>query len=164
MSVEPGRFVLIMGALGWQDNPYIPASSSSYQSVACAAPECPGHQCGPNQVCSYARHYAEDSTSSGVIASDLASFGDASTIAPTRILFGCETSETGDLYSQRADGIIGMGKGQLSIMNQLVGSGATENQFSLCYGGMARGGGAMILGAVPPPPPMQFVPLDVRPG
>lgn len=147
-----------------QDNPYVPASSSTYQAVPCDANNCPGRQCGPDQVCAYSRHYAEDSTSAGIIASDLATFGEFSSIPPTRILFGCETSETGDLYTQRADGIIGMGKGQLGIMNQLVGMGATEDQFSLCYGGMERGGGSMIMGAVPPPPAMNFVPLDSRPG
>lgn len=100
------------------------------------------------------------SSSNGVLANDVLSFGNESALAPQRAVFGCETSETGDLYSQRADGIIGLGRGPLSVMDQLVDKGAIEDSFSLCYGGMGIGGGAMVLGRVESPPDMVFTHSD----
>ncbi|CAI5499225.1 unnamed protein product [Closterium sp. Naga37s-1] len=51
-----------------------------------------------------------------------------------RLVFGCELQETGDLYLQRADGIVGLGRDALSLPNQLVLSGAMrEDVFSLCF-------------------------------
>lgn len=100
------------------------------------------------------------SSSKGVLGKDLIGFGQDSQLAPQDLLFGCETSETGDLYLQHADGIMGLGRGPLSIVDQLVGSGAMADAFSLCYGGMDVGGGAMILGAIPPLPEMVFAPSD----
>ncbi|KAK4765126.1 hypothetical protein SAY86_026216 [Trapa natans] len=96
------------------------------------------------------------STSSGVLSEDLVSFGNLSELPPQRAVFGCENVETGDLYSQHADGIMGMGRGDLSIMDQLVGKGVISDSFSLCYGGMEIGGGAMVLGGMSPPSDMVF--------
>ncbi|RZS11322.1 hypothetical protein BHM03_00042646, partial [Ensete ventricosum] len=106
--------------------------------------------------CVYERQYAEMSSSSGVLGEDLISFGKESELKPQRAVFGCENSETGDLFSQHADGIIGLGRGQLSIMDQLVEKGVISDSFSLCYGGMDIGGGAMVLGEITPPPDMVF--------
>lgn len=100
------------------------------------------------------------SSSSGVLGKDTVSFGNESSLKPQRLVFGCENSETGDLYSQRADGIMGLGRGQLSIMDQLVEEGVIGDSFSLCYGGMEVGGGAMVLGGISPPPGMVFSPSD----
>lgn len=96
------------------------------------------------------------STSSGVLGNDIISFGDQSELAPQRANFGCENVETGDLYRQRADGIMGLGRGDLSIVDQLVESAVISDSFSLCYGGMDVGGGAMVLGGVSPPNDMIF--------
>lgn len=96
------------------------------------------------------------SSSSGVLGEDIVSFGNKSELKPQRAVFGCENSETGDLYSQHADGIMGLGRGELSIVDQLVDKGVISDSFSLCYGGMGIGGGAMILGSVSPPSDMVF--------
>ncbi|KAM3758103.1 hypothetical protein ACB098_01G017400 [Castanea mollissima] len=71
-----------------------------------------------------------------------------------------ERRETGDLYTQRADGIMGLGRGRLSVMDQLVDKGVISDSFSLCYGGMDVGGGAMILGGISSPPDMVFTHSD----
>lgn len=137
-----------------QDPKFQPDLSSTYQPVKC------GLDCGLCDIdknqCKYERQYAEMSTSSGVLGEDLVSFGVDSALGPQRAVFGCENSETGDLYHQHADGIMGLGRGQLSIMDQLVQHGVIADSFSLCYGGMDVGGGAMVLGAIPPPPDMVF--------
>lgn len=108
----------------------------------------------------YDRQYAEMSSSSGVLGEDVVSFGNLSELPPQRAVFGCENDETGDLYSQRADGIMGLGRGDLSIMDQLVDKKVISNSFSLCYGGMDVGGGAMILGGISPPEDMVFTHSD----
>lgn len=136
-----------------QDPKFQPDLSSTYRPVKCSL-DC---NCDSESgQCVYERQYAEMSTSSGVLGEDLISFGNLSELEPQRAVFGCENMETGDLYSQRADGIMGLGSGDLSIMDQLVDKGVINDSFSLCYGGMGVGGGAMVLGGISPPTDMVF--------
>ncbi|KAJ4815318.1 Eukaryotic aspartyl protease family protein [Rhynchospora pubera] len=136
-----------------QDPRFQPDKSSSYQPVKCN-PDC---SCdSEHNQCVYERQYAEMSSSSGVLGNDLITFGPESDLKPQRAVFGCENSETGDLYSQHADGIMGLGRGQLSIVDQLVEKGVIDDAFSLCYGGMDIGGGAMVLGRIDPPTGMAW--------
>ncbi|KAM6542860.1 hypothetical protein CsatB_007307 [Cannabis sativa] len=140
-----------------QDPRFQPNSSSTYEPVKCNM-NC---NCDKDGVqCTYERRYAEMSSSSGVLGEDIISFGNESELVPQRAVFGCENVETGDLYSQRADGIIGLGRGRLSVMDQLVDKGVIGDSFSLCYGGMGVGGGAMILGGISSPPDMVFTHSD----
>ncbi|KAE8665951.1 RING/U-box superfamily protein with ARM repeat domain isoform 1 [Hibiscus syriacus] len=108
------------------------------------------------EQCLYERKYAEMSSSSGVLGEDVMSFGNQSELVPQRAGFGCENEETGDLYSQHADGIMGLGRGDLSVVDQLVEKGVISDSFSLCYGGMDIGGGAMVLGGISGPSDMVF--------
>lgn len=147
-------FLLFFGV---QDPRFRPDQSSTYETVKC------DYNCNcdfDGKYCTYERRYAEMSTSSGVLSEDMISFGNESQLVPQRLVFGCENVETGDLYSQRADGIVGLGRGQLSIVDQLVEKGAISDSFSLCYGGMDTIGGAMILGRISPPPDMAFARSD----
>ncbi|KAL3726125.1 hypothetical protein ACJRO7_031070 [Eucalyptus globulus] len=140
-----------------QDPKFQPELSSTYQPVKCNI-DC---TCDDNRAqCTYERQYAEMSTSSGVLGNDILSFGNLSELAPQRAVFGCENVETGDLYSQHADGIMGLGRGDLSIVDQLVEKGVISDSFSLCYGGMEIGGGAMVLGGIFPPPDMVYAYSD----
>ncbi|KAH7652450.1 Aspartic peptidase A1 family protein [Dioscorea alata] len=136
-----------------QDPRFQPDESSTYEPVKCnTACTCDKDK----QQCTYERQYAEMSSSSGVLGKDVMSFGDESALRPQRAVFGCENVETGDLFSQHADGIMGLGRGPLSIMDQLVEKGVISDSFSLCYGGMDIGGGAMVLGGISPLPDMVF--------
>ncbi|KAB1214860.1 Aspartic proteinase-like protein 2 [Morella rubra] len=140
-----------------QDPRFQPELSSTYRTVKCNL-DC---TCDNENVqCVYERQYAEMSTSKGVLGEDLISFGTLSELAPQRAVFGCENEETGDLYSQHADGIMGLGSGQLSIVDQLFEKGVIDDSFSLCYGGMDVGGGAMVLGHISPPTDMVFTHSD----
>ncbi|XP_048436165.1 LOW QUALITY PROTEIN: aspartic proteinase 36 [Pyrus x bretschneideri] len=140
-----------------QDPRFQPDLSSTYQPVKCNI-NC---NCDNKEAqCTYERRYAEMSSSSGVLGEDVISFGNESVLVPQRAVFGCENIETGDLYRQRADGIIGLGRGQLSVMDQLVDKGVISDSFSLCYGGMGVGGGAMVLGGMKSPPDMVFANSD----
>ncbi|KAM0067992.1 putative nepenthesin [Helianthus debilis subsp. tardiflorus] len=131
---------------GKHQNPkFDPDSSSTYQPVKCTI-DC---TCDSSMTqCTYAREYAEMSSSSGVLGEDIISFGDQSDISPQRATFGCENSESGELYTQRADGILGLGRGDLSLVDQLFHRAMIHDSFSLCYGGMDVGGGAMVLGGL----------------
>ncbi|ONK72266.1 uncharacterized protein A4U43_C04F17560 [Asparagus officinalis] len=136
-----------------QDPRFQPDLSSTYQPVKCNI-DC---TCDvDNSQCTYERQYAEMSSSSGVLGKDIVSFGSQSALVPQHAVFGCENSETGDLFSQHADGIMGLGRGPLSIVDQLVEKEVISDTFSLCYGGMDVGGGAMVLGELPPPTEMVF--------
>ncbi|KAG1362080.1 putative Haloacid dehalogenase-like hydrolase domain-containing protein Sgpp [Cocos nucifera] len=135
------------------DPRFQPDLSSTYRPVKCNA-DC---TCDEEMLqCTYERQYAEMSSSSGVLGEDIVSFGAESAFPPQHAIFGCENSETGDIFSQHADGIMGLGHGQLSIVDQLVKKGVINDSFSLCYGGMDIGGGAMVLGGISPPPEMVF--------
>lgn len=136
-----------------QDPKFDPELSSTYKPVKCNI-DC---TCDNNrEQCVYERQYAEMSSSSGVLGEDIISFGNQSDLHPQRAVFGCENVETGDLYSQHADGIMGLGRGDLSIVDQLVDGGVISDSFSLCYGGMDVGGGAMVLGGISPPAEMVY--------
>lgn len=67
-----------------------------------------------------------------------------------RIIFGCEARETGDIYSQKADGIMGIGRGAVSLPSQLAMQGVMADVFALCYGDF-NGGGSLVLGEITPP-------------
>ncbi|XP_018680544.2 aspartic proteinase 36-like [Musa acuminata AAA Group] len=130
-----------------------PDLSSTYEPVKCND-DC---TCDKEQKqCVYESQYTEMSSSSGVLGEDLISFGKESELKPQRAVFGCANSETGNLFNQHADGIIGLGRGELSIMDQLADKGVVTDSFSLCYGGMDVDGGAMVLGEITPPPDMVF--------
>ncbi|KAH7283587.1 hypothetical protein KP509_34G014900 [Ceratopteris richardii] len=143
-----------------QDPWFKPESSTTYKPVECG-PSCSFCDSDKHQ-CKYVRRYAEMSTSEGLLGTDLLSFGNFSTIEPERLVFGCETAESGDIHDQRADGIMGLGRGAYSIVDQLINSNAMTASFSLCYGGMGQGGGAMVMGAIPNPPQMVFTKSDFR--
>ena len=34
------------------------------------------------------------------------------------VVFGCETKETGEIFNQEADGILGLGNSEVSMINQ----------------------------------------------
>ncbi|GMI98030.1 hypothetical protein like AT5G43100 [Hibiscus trionum] len=140
-----------------QDPKFQPDLSSTYQPVKCNL-DC---DCDTDRVqCIYERQYAEMSSSSGVLGEDVLSFGNQSELALQRAVFGCENEETGDLFSQHADGIMGLGRGDLSVVDQLVEKGVISDSFSLCYGGMDIGGGAMVLGGISAPSDMVFSSSD----
>ncbi|CAA0838864.1 Eukaryotic aspartyl protease family protein [Striga hermonthica] len=140
-----------------QDPRFKPDLSSTYQPVKCNI-DCACDNA--REQCIYERQYAEMSSSSGVLGEDIVSFGNQSELEPQRAVFGCENMETGDLYSQHADGIMGLGRGDLSIVDQLVEKGVISDSFSLCYGGMDVGGGAMVLGGISSPADMVFAHSD----
>ena len=54
------------------------------------------------------------------------------------VVFGCETKETGEIFNQEADGILGLGNSEVSMVNQ-VRLPALPSQTAASH---MRGGGA----------------------
>ena len=63
-------------------------------------------------LCSFA---AEQSSSAGVLIQDKLQLLDGG----FPVVFGCETRETGEIFSQEADGIMGLGNSAVSLVNQV---------------------------------------------
>ncbi|KAK9808761.1 hypothetical protein WJX72_003142 [[Myrmecia] bisecta] len=122
-----------------------PAASESSEKVTCGTPECqcgrPACGCSAEQECTYSRTYAEQSSSAGLLIRDHLQMYDGA----VDIIFGCETKETGEIFNQEADGILGLGNSEVSLVNQLVSGGMIDDVFSLCFGNV-EGDGALMLG------------------
>eukprot|EP00270_Netrium_digitus_P016348 TRINITY_DN5851_c0_g1_i2.p1 TRINITY_DN5851_c0_g1~~TRINITY_DN5851_c0_g1_i2.p1 ORF type:complete len:751 (+),score=141.85 TRINITY_DN5851_c0_g1_i2:56-2254(+) len=143
-----------------QDPAFVPHKSSSFYSISCQSSNCPVLQCDGDMRCYFSESYLEGSSVNGFYASDLLSLGKSSSISSTQAIFGCDTMETGLMFTQRVDGVMGLGRGNLSIIKQLVDAKAIDDVFSLCYGGMDVGGGVMVLGSAGQPKGMTFTPLN----
>ncbi len=61
------------------------------------------------------RRAAEQSSSAGLLVADQLQVGDGG----VEVVFGCETKETGEIYNQEADGILGLGNSEVSLINQV---------------------------------------------
>ena len=57
---------------------------------------------------------AEQSSSSGLLMGDQLQLRDGG----VEVVFGCETKETGEIFNQEADGILGLGNSEVSMVNQ----------------------------------------------
>ncbi|KAK1324458.1 Aspartic proteinase nepenthesin-2 [Acorus calamus] len=109
-----------------------PHSSSTYTSVLCMNDLCGQYrpppfmpQCDPKAVCNYELEYADASGTSGVISTDTITLGSRNPVSFPNTLFGCSLNDTGNTVL--VDGIVGLGRGDQSIISQL---GIT--QFSYC--------------------------------
>lgn len=99
--------------------------------------------------CGFKRSYAEASATRGFLVQDnLLLHGSQSGQAGLHtvpLVFGCAMAESGALHRQAADGIMGLGNSNASLINQLVKQGAMQDRFSLCFGSI-EGQGALLLG------------------
>lgn len=101
--------------------------------------------------CAFVQSYSEGSKYEGFMGMDNFSFRkDASEhIQPFKMIFGCATFENGELYSQDADGIIGLGVGTKaqappsSLELQRIQGILSNSVFSLC---LAQEGGLLSFG------------------
>ncbi|KAI8471379.1 MAG: aspartic peptidase domain-containing protein [Monoraphidium minutum] len=131
--------------------PYAPDASSTSTRIACGDASCAalgGSRCvGANQ-CYYSLSYAEASSSEGYLIRDVVNLPGADG-APLQAVVGCVNYETGMIYSQKADGLIGLGNAPRAFPQQIAASGQLSNVFGLCFG--FPSGGALLLGDAPLP-------------
>ncbi|CAK9186792.1 unnamed protein product [Ilex paraguariensis] len=142
-----------------------PSSSSTASLITCSDQRCAlGAQSSDSgcftqsNQCSYTFQYGDGSGTSGFYVSDLMYFdaivGNSLTSnSSAKVVFGCSTSQTGDLTkSDRAvDGIFGFGQQSLSVISQLASQGMAPNVFSHCLSGSSGGGGILVLGQIMEP-------------
>ena len=143
-------------------------ASSTAHAVRCATPACACGStpcgCGTEGACTFAREYAEQSTASGVVVSDVlwlppskAGGGGAANTSSSpsttpRITLGCTTKETGEIQAQRAAGVAGLGNATTGLVAQLAAAGATDTAaFALCLApdpapGASNHHGVLVLG------------------
>ncbi|KVH90725.1 Aspartic peptidase, partial [Cynara cardunculus var. scolymus] len=119
-----------------------------------------------NTHCNYTFKYGDGSATSGYFVSDkieLEMYSDETSLlshTSSTVLFGCSTSQSGELSSsERAvDGIFGFGQQGLSIISQLASEGEAPNSFSHCLIGGGDGGGILVFGQIIDPK-MVYSPL-----
>lgn len=141
-----------------------PSSSSTAQPISCSDQRCAlGEQssdsgCSTQNQCGYTFQYGDGSGTSGFYVADLMHFdtivgNSLTTNSSASVVFGCSTSQTGDLTkTDRAiDGIFGFGQQGLSVIAQLASQGVTPNVFSHCLKGSNGGGGILVLGQIVEP-------------
>ncbi|GBF88216.1 hypothetical protein Rsub_00928 [Raphidocelis subcapitata] len=154
-----------------QSKPFDPAASSTSRAIGCSDDACslPRRSCNVSESksqCSFYNLYAEGSSSGGVVLTDKLLLPRPGGRAPEVLegfKFGCAKFQTGQLYTQEADGVAGLGFGPAALPAQLAaarkGGDGAPGAFSLCLG---ADGGAMALGkAARPPgaPALQYVSL-----
>lgn len=95
-----------------------PSKSSTYSKLACSSNLCealPTSSCKSD--CEYLYTYGDSSSTQGVLASETFTFG-SSGASVSNIGFGCGDSNQGSGFSQ-ASGLVGLGRGPLSLISQL---------------------------------------------
>ncbi|KAF0904263.1 hypothetical protein E2562_033027 [Oryza meyeriana var. granulata] len=128
-----------------QDPLFDPSKSSTYAAVPCRDPQCAvaGNLCSEDNTCLYSIHYGDGSSTTGVLSHDTL------TLTSSRMLsgfpFGCGQRNLGDFG--RVDGLLGLGRGQLSLPSQAAASfGAV---FSYCLPSFNTTPGYLTIGATP---------------
>ncbi|KAM0022845.1 putative nepenthesin [Helianthus debilis subsp. tardiflorus] len=149
---------------------YDPSSSSTSHAISCADQRCSraveSSDSGClNDQCTYKFKYGDGSGTSGYYVSDLMHLetiveGSKELSSSANVVFGCSTTQTGDLTkSDRAvNGILGLGQNGLSIISQLSSQGVAPDAFSHCLIGSDDGGGILVIGQIVEPN-MVYTPL-----
>ncbi|KAH6831253.1 hypothetical protein C2S53_009448 [Perilla frutescens var. hirtella] len=107
-----------------------PSRTSSYRPVSCESDQCTSSgtaSCDRHNSCQYQDSYGDNSYSSGELAVDTFTFDGG--VSFPKVAFGCGHSNDGT-FSQTGSGIVGLGGGSISIINQLQSS--IGGKFSYC--------------------------------
>ncbi|CAL5068101.1 unnamed protein product [Urochloa decumbens] len=113
-----------------------PSKSSTYAAVPCSSDLCgdlPTSTCTSNK-CGYTYTYGDSSSTQGVLATETFTLADSSSKLPG-VAFGCGDTNEGDGFSQGA-GLVGLGRGPLSLVSQLG-----LDKFSYCLTSLDDGAG-----------------------
>ncbi|KAK9061581.1 hypothetical protein SSX86_018763 [Deinandra increscens subsp. villosa] len=149
---------------------YDPSSSSTSSSISCSDRWCSkGAQTSDsgcsNSLCSYRFQYGDGSGTAGHYVSDVMhldtiGIDSKSLSSSANVVFGCSTSQIGDLTKSdtAVNGIFGFGQNGLSVISQLSSQGIAADAFSHCLIGSDRGGGILVIGQIIEPN-MVYTPL-----
>ncbi|KAH7678128.1 Aspartic peptidase A1 family protein [Dioscorea alata] len=141
-----------------------PFASSSYSPILCTSPSCssqardlpiPPNCNSTSHLCQVSLSYADASSSSGTLATDLFRLGNSPSL-PT--IFGCiSSSYSSSVEDSNTAGLLGMNRGALSFITQ-----TSTRRFSYCISGRDSSG-VLLLGdpssTVPFSIPFNYTPL-----
>nr|CAB3472000.1 unnamed protein product [Digitaria exilis] len=111
-----------------------PSSLSTYDVVGCETEACQNlnrASCDASSNCRYQYSYGDGSRTTGVLSTETFVFsgdGDRQVSVP-HVDFGCSTYMAGTF---RADGLVGLGAGGLSLVSQLGSATSFGRRFSYC--------------------------------
>ncbi|XP_059276508.1 aspartic proteinase CDR1-like [Lycium ferocissimum] len=107
--------------------------SSTYKTVGCDTKECAstGYSCVRGNVCEYQMNYGDASHTVGDLAFEKFTFPSTSgkNVSIPHVAFGCG-HDNGGTFMKYTSGIIGLGGGEVSIINQLKKQ--INGKFSYC--------------------------------
>ncbi|KAG2709021.1 hypothetical protein I3843_05G200700 [Carya illinoinensis] len=124
-----------------------PAQSSSFANVSCSSPLCKkwaDTKCGSS--CLYSNSYGDGTSTEGFLATETFNFGGSDSESSVPDLgFGCGVNNGGPGLNDGA-GIVGLGRGPLSLVSQLH-----TRQFSYCLTsiGGTNGSSSLFIGSAP---------------
>ena len=137
-----------------------PAESSTYMHGCADVPGCGAegtHSLCTGRQCAYSVTHEDGSSIRGELARDEIGlvyanlFGIPLTRFKVLSTFGCQSSETGQLHAQVADGVLGLGLSEhsdhLTVVDSYVAQHGLRDTLTFCF---SRTGGTMAFGADPP--------------
>jgi len=121
-----------------------PTKSTTYKAVPCGTPECAaaGGQCN-GTTCLFSVLYGDGSSTSGILSQETLSFSSSRTFPG--FAFGCSEQNAGGFGE--VDGLLGLGRGQLSLPSQAAPS--FGGAFSYCLPSFNTTPGYLSIGATP---------------
>lgn len=121
-----------------------PTVSSSYKPLACDSQACQqtsGTNCGDNSNCQFELLYGDGTRVDGSLASDSITLGSQDL---PNFSFGCAESVREDTDS--SPGLMGLGGGSLSLLNQPATAELFGGTFSYCLPSSSTSSGSLVLG------------------
>ncbi|KAH9625863.1 hypothetical protein KSS87_009972 [Heliosperma pusillum] len=146
-NVYPRGFYYVLMHIGDPPRPYFldPDTGSDLSWLQCDAPCVHCTRVKSPEQCDYEVEYADGGSSLGVLLKDAVSFNltDGHRSSP-RVAIGCGYDQIPGPSHHPLDGVLGLGKGKVSIVSQLSDQGVTRNVVGHCFS--AQGGGYMFFG------------------
>jgi hypothetical protein len=128
-----------------QEGPlFDPSKSTTYDVVPCGAGACKlaGGRCN-GTTCLYSVHYGDGSSTAGALSEETLTF--TSSRSFSSFVFGCGTTNLGDFGE--VDGLLGLGRGMLSLPSQTTES--FGGSFSYCLPSFNSTPGYLSIGTTP---------------
>ncbi|KAJ4801485.1 Eukaryotic aspartyl protease family protein [Rhynchospora pubera] len=123
-----------------QPNPiFTPPNSTTFSKIPCSASLCKSlTKSTCNSECDYEYSYGDGSSTKGFMGYETFSFGADNSVKFPGIGFGCGTNNIG--ATDNSSGIVGMGRGALSLVSQL-----NVSKFSYCFNSIHNKGSSILL-------------------
>lgn len=149
-----------------------PPSSSTFSPVSCLSKECsssffPPVCLGLSGHCKYSYSYTDQSFTSGSLVFESITLGSGSgqEVKIDNLLLGCGSQYSGTSF-EKSGGVIGLGRGPLSLSSQLAAQQSYANKFSYCladFFGPSWISGVLAFGESTFDTALQYTPLVTNP-